>query len=63
MDLTHTVTSGGWLVIDYRVSPDLWINGTFGRSYDDEARGGLLAQVGLSLNLSKQRYQFARAGP
>jgi hypothetical protein len=50
-------------VIEYRVSPDLWINGTFGRSYDDEARGSLLAQLGLSLNLSKQRYELAGAGP
>jgi hypothetical protein len=64
------VTQGGvgdkWRlagVIDYRLSPALWISGTFGRNYDNKARGSLLAQLGLSLNLSKERYQFAGGGP
>jgi len=50
-------------VIEYRVSDDLWINGSFGRSYDDEARGSLLAQLGLTLNLSKERYGFGETTP
>ncbi|HEU5153335.1 MAG TPA: hypothetical protein VFU03_01245 [Gemmatimonadales bacterium] len=50
-------------IVDYRVSSALWITGTFGRNYDDNARGSLLAQLGLSLNLSKERYAFPPSGP
>ena len=44
--------------MDYRVSEGLWLTGTFGKSFDDDARGSLLAQIGFTLNLSKERYQF-----
>jgi hypothetical protein len=40
------------------VTSTLWLTGTFGRSFDDQARGSLLAQLGLSLNLSRERYTF-----
>lgn len=45
-------------IFDYRVSSSIWLTGTFGRSFDDKAKGSLLAQLGLSLNLSKERYDF-----
>jgi len=50
-------------VFDYRVSRAIWLTGTFGRNYDDDARGSLLAQLGLSLNLSKKRYAFEPTEP
>lgn len=50
-------------VFDYRVSRAIWLTGTFGRNYDEDARGSLLAQLGLSLNLSKKRYAFEPGEP
>jgi hypothetical protein len=49
----------GWRfagVIDYEIRPALWLTGTFGRDYDDLSEGSLLARLGLSLNLSDERY-------
>ncbi len=43
-------------IVDYRLSKNLWLTGTFGRSYDDQAPGSLLAQFGLSVQLSSDRY-------
>jgi hypothetical protein len=62
---THEGVGDEWrlaALIDYRLSSTLWISGTFGRSYDDAAPGSLLAQLGLTVNLSKERYQFAGTG-
>jgi hypothetical protein len=50
----------GWRlagIINYEVRPSLWLTGTFGRDYESESQGSLLAQIGLSLDLSKQRYR------
>jgi hypothetical protein len=44
-------------VIDYRVSPAFWLTGSFGRNYSGTAPGSLMARIGLSLNLSAERYQ------
>jgi hypothetical protein len=49
----------GWRVagvIDYEIRPSLWLTGTFGRDYDDAQDGSLLAQIGLSVDFSRQRY-------
>ena len=50
----------GWRlagVIDYQIRPSLWLTGTFGRDYQDFQAGSLLAQIGLSVDFSKQRYR------
>lgn len=50
-------------IVDYRIAEDLWLTGTFGRNYDGEARDGLLAQLGLTLNLFKERYRLGGRPP
>jgi hypothetical protein len=52
----------GWRlagVIDYQIRPSVWLTGTFGRDYQDVQAGSLLAQIGLAVDFSKQRYRPA----
>lgn len=45
--------------VEYNVSKDVWLVASFGRDYDDEEEGSLVAQLGLSLNLSQDRYALS----
>jgi hypothetical protein len=37
-----------------------WAQATFGRSFDTASEGSLVAQLGLSVNLSRERYSLDR---
>lgn len=42
-------------VIDYRLNKTFWLTGTFGRDYAPSQAGSLLAQIGISLQFSRDR--------
>jgi hypothetical protein len=42
-------------VVDYRLSKTFWLTGTFGRDYAPSQAGSLLAQIGVSLQFSRDR--------
>jgi hypothetical protein len=45
-------------MVEYRVAADAWLLASFGRAYDaPERRGNLVAQLGLSLAFSRDRYK------
>lgn len=46
-------------MFDYKVSSTLWLTGSFGRDYESTKAGSLLARLGASVQLSKDRYQAA----
>jgi hypothetical protein len=50
-------------VVDYKVSPSVWLSGSFGRDYQSDSPGSLLARLGVSLQLGKERYGLDRAPP
>jgi hypothetical protein len=50
-------------VVDYKVSPAVWLTGSFGRDFESDSPGSLLARLGVSLQLSKERYGLDRALP
>ncbi len=43
-------------VFDYEIQNGTWLTTTFGRDYHGAAQGSFLAKLGLSFNLSSQRY-------
>jgi hypothetical protein len=42
-------------VVDYRLNKTFWLVGTFGRDYAPSSAGSLLAQIGVSLQFSRDR--------
>jgi hypothetical protein len=46
--------------IEYEVAEGLWAQATFGRRFDTAREGSLVAQLGLSVNLSRERYSLDR---
>lgn len=42
--------------VEYNINNDLWLIASFGQDHDTERAGSLVAQLGLSFNLSKTRY-------
>ncbi len=44
--------------VEYNVNRDLWLIASFGRDHDAERPGSLIAQLGLSLNLTRDRYSL-----
>ncbi len=43
-------------VLDYEIKDGTWLTTTFGRDYQGASQGSFLAKLGLSFNLSSQRY-------
>ena len=43
-------------VIEYQVQKGIWVSGTFGRSYDTKTPGSLVAELGLSFDFNRKRY-------
>jgi hypothetical protein len=43
-------------IMEYQVGQDLWLRASFGRDYQTEREGSLLAQFGLKFNFADQRY-------
>lgn len=50
-------------IVDYKISRAVWLTGSFGRDYASDSPGSLLARLGVSLQLSKERYGPDRSAP
>lgn len=44
-------------IVELAVQRDLWLRATFGRDFEKEVEGNLLAQLGLVLSLDRDRYK------
>ncbi|MFL5403711.1 MAG: hypothetical protein ACJ8BF_12925 [Gemmatimonadales bacterium] len=49
-------------VFDYKVNSTVWLTGSFGRDYQSQRAGSLLAQLGVSLQFAKDRVALPRPG-
>lgn len=43
-------------IMEYQVGQDLWLRASFGRDYQTEREGSLIAQFGLKFNFADRRY-------
>jgi hypothetical protein len=43
-------------ILEYRLRPDLWLTATFGRDYQSQESGSLLAQLGVKFHVTEDRY-------
>ena len=50
-------------VLNYRIQKGIWLNATFGKNYDSNSRGSLLAQLGLSFDFMGKEYNWGNAPP
>lgn len=49
--------------IDYLIAPDTWAVVSFGKDYNTQAAGSLVAQLGLTFNIGKDRFTLPTGQP